>query len=157
VPYRHTCNAFSRYYQMRATHTLFNYFCQISGDTEVLTFCAKIYTEIVVRAEWLQSLSSVKTDSRCIKMMISFNDTIIKRLKSMYISFCESYRSLDHRSTLSHYSCPISCLPLATTLIHYLSLSSVLPDCRRAPVFIALPGRAHACPLPGARPTRRRG
>ena len=71
----------------------------------------------------------------------------------MYTSFCEFYRSLGHRSTLSHYSCPISCLPLATTLIHYLSLFSVLPDCRRARVFIALPGRrAHACPLPGAGP-----
>ena len=43
-----------------------------------------------VRAEWLQSLSSRKTDSRCIKMMISFNDTINKRSKSMYTSFCES-------------------------------------------------------------------
>jgi len=43
----------------------------------------------------------------------------------------------------------------STALIHYLSLSPVLPDCRRARVFIALPGRAHACPLPGARPTRR--
>jgi len=31
----------------------------------------------VVRAEWLQSLSSIKTDFRCIKMMISFNDTIL--------------------------------------------------------------------------------
>ena len=103
-----------------------------------------------VRAEWLQSLSSIKTDFRCTKMMISFNYTIIKGSKSMYTSFCESYRSLDHRSTLSHYSRPISCLPLATTLIHYLSLSSVLPDCRRARVFRALPGRAHACPLPGA-------
>ena len=43
-----------------------------------------------VRAEWLQSLSSIKTDSRCIKMMISFNDTINERSKSMYTSFCES-------------------------------------------------------------------
>jgi len=43
-----------------------------------------------VRAEWLQSLSSRKTDSRCIKMIISFNDTIIKRSKSMYTSFCKS-------------------------------------------------------------------
>ena len=43
-----------------------------------------------VRAEWLQSLSSRKTDSRCIKMMITFNDTVIKRSKSMYTSFCES-------------------------------------------------------------------
>ena len=43
-----------------------------------------------VRAEWLQSLSSSKTDSRCIKMMISFNDTINERSKSMYTSFCES-------------------------------------------------------------------
>ena len=43
-----------------------------------------------VRAEWLQSLSSRKTDSRCIKMMISFNDTTIKRSNSMYTSFCES-------------------------------------------------------------------
>ena len=83
-------------------------------------------------------------------MMISFNDTIIRRSKSMYTSFCESYHSLDHRSTLSHYSRPISCLPLATTLILYLSLSSVLPDCRCSQVFIAFPGRAHACPLPGA-------
>jgi len=60
----------------------------------------------------------------------------------MYTSFCESYRSLDHRSTLSRYSRPISRLPLATTLIHYLSLSPVLLDCRCA--------RANACPLPGA-------
>ena len=30
-----------------------------------------------VKAEWLQSLSSIKTDFRCIKMMISFNDTIL--------------------------------------------------------------------------------
>ena len=44
----------------------------------------------IVRAEWLQSLSSSKTDSRCIKMMISFNDTINERSKSMYTSFCES-------------------------------------------------------------------
>jgi len=43
-----------------------------------------------VRAEWLQSLSSSKTDSRCIKMTTSFNDTINKRSKSMYTSFCES-------------------------------------------------------------------
>jgi len=43
-----------------------------------------------VRAEWLQSLSSSKTDSRCIKIMISFNDTINERSKSMYTSFCES-------------------------------------------------------------------
>jgi len=46
-----------------------------------------------VRAEWLQSLSSSKTDSRCIKMMISFNYTVYtinKRSKSMYTSFCES-------------------------------------------------------------------
>ena len=43
-----------------------------------------------VRAEWLQSLSSSKTDSRCIKMMISFNYTINKRSKSTYTSFCES-------------------------------------------------------------------
>ena len=56
----------------------------------------------VVRAEWLQSLSSRKTDYRCIKMMIK------TRSKSMYTSFCESSRSLDHRSTLSRYSCPIS-------------------------------------------------
>jgi len=28
-------------------------------------------------------------------MMISFNDTLIKRLKSLYTSFCKSYRSLD--------------------------------------------------------------
>ena len=90
-------------------------------------------------------------------MMICFNDTLINRLKSLYTSFCKSYRSLEHRSTLSHYSCLISCLPLATTLIHYLSLSSVLPDCLCARVFIALTGRAHACPLPGAKPTRRRG
>ena len=106
--------------------------------------------EVPVRAEWLQSLSSRKADSRCIKMMIIFNNTINERSKSMYTSFCESWRSLDHRSTLSHYSRPISWLPLATTLIHYLSLSSVLPNCRCARVFIALPGRAHACPLPGA-------
>jgi len=55
------------------------------------------------------------------------------------------------------YSRPISCLPLATTLLHYLSLPSVLFDCRRARVFIALSGRAHVRPLPGARPTRRHG
>jgi len=62
-----------------------------------------------------------------------------------------------HLITDQHYSRPISCLPLATTLLDYLSLPLVLPDCRRAPGFIALPGRAHACPLPGARPKRRRG
>ena len=45
---------------------------------------------VAVRAEWLQSLSSSKTDSRCIKMMISFNNTINERSKSMYTSFCES-------------------------------------------------------------------
>jgi len=32
---------------------------------------------VCVRAEWLQSLSSRKTDSRCIKMMINFNYTIL--------------------------------------------------------------------------------
>ena len=37
-------------------------------------------------------------------MMISYNGTVIKRSKSMYTSFCDSYRSLDHRSTLSRYS-----------------------------------------------------
>ena len=50
-------------------------------------------------------------------MMISFNNTIIKRSKSMYTSFCESQRSLDHRSTLqlpyqlsasSHYTSSLS-------------------------------------------------
>ena len=84
-------------------------------------------------------------------MMISFNDTNNKRSK---INVHELLRvltfTLDHRSTLSRYSRPISRLPLATTPILYLSLSSVLPDCRCARVFIALPGRAHACPLPGA-------
>jgi len=49
---------------------------------------ADVFVEMLglcsVKAEWLQSLSSRKTDSRCIKMMISFNDTLIKQLKSMY-------------------------------------------------------------------------
>ena len=44
-----------------------------------------------------------------------------------------------HLITDQHYSRPISCLPVSTTLLHYLSLPSVLPDCRRARVFIALP------------------
>jgi len=107
-----------------------------------------------VRAEWLQSLSSRKTDSRCIKMMISFNNTIIKQSKSMYMSFCESQRSLDHRSTLQ--------LPYQLSASsHYTSSLSVTFLCPpRLPPrtgFYSTPGRAHACPLPGARPTRRRG
>jgi len=90
-------------------------------------------------------------------MMISFNDTIIKRLKSTYTTIRASANLNVHLITDQHYSRPISCLPLATTLLHYLSLFSVLPDCRHAQGFIALPGRAHACPLPGARPTHRNG
>jgi len=43
----------------------------------------------------------------------------------------------------------------ATAASHYTHSLSVTflcppPDCRRARLFIALTGRAHACPLPGA-------
>ena len=89
-------------------------------------------------------------------MMIGFNDTINKRSKSMYTSFCESYRSLDHRSTLSRYSRPISRLPLATTLILYLSLSSVLPDCPRTG-FYSTPRTCPCVSAPKGQSTRRRG
>ena len=59
-------------------------------DTTYIAYVQVTISREIVRAEWLQSLSSSKTDSRCIKMMISFNDTINERSKSMYTSFCES-------------------------------------------------------------------
>ena len=42
-----------------------------------------------VKAEWLQSWLT-KDWLQMYKTMINFNDTIIKWLKSMYTSFCES-------------------------------------------------------------------
>ena len=50
----------------------------------------------------------------------------------------------QHYHIDSDYSCPISCLPLTTTLILY---PSVLLDCRRARVFIAL---RRTCPCVSA-------
>ena len=73
-------------------------------------------------------------------MMISFNDTIIKRLKSMYISY--------HTTAALSAVC---LLPLHSFTICHFPLSSPTAAAHGfLTFFIALPGRAHACPLPGA-------
>ena len=97
-----------------------------------------------VRAEWLQSLSSIKTVSRCIKMMISFNDTIIIRSKSMYISFCESYRSLDHRSTPQ----PPYQLSASSHYTSSLSVTSICPS--RLPPRTVFYSAHRTCPCMSA-------
>ena len=69
-------------------------------------------------------------------MMIGFNNTIIKRSKSMYTSICESYRSLDRRSTLQ----PPYQLSASSHNTSSLSVTSICPP--------RLPPRTGFCSAP---------
>jgi len=79
-PQLHTpCISSPSYRHLFAAHAHTNTAC--SAAISMLCHLHLVSLSAPVRAEWLQSLSSSKTDSRCIKMMISFNYTINKRSK----------------------------------------------------------------------------